>query len=172
MGKLSILFLCTGNSCRSQMAESIVNTSFSDMFIAYSAGSKPDLSKFPQTKGVHPMALRILEDNRMKTGGLASKSWDPFIQQKENVNFVFTLCGNALDDMAEACPIFPGQPVTAHWGLDDPALATGTDEQVYKVFQEAFALLKRRIDLLANLPLTKLKEQALQQKIDEIGRTT
>lgn len=118
------------------------------------------------------MALRILEDNRMKTGGLASKSWDPFIQQKENVNFVFTLCGNALDDMAEACPIFPGQPVTAHWGLDDPALATGTDEQVYKVFQEAFALLKRRIDLLANLPLTKLKEQALQQKIDEIGRTT
>lgn len=171
MGKLSILFLCTGNSCRSQMAESIVNSLFADRFVAHSAGSKPDLTKFPETKGVHPMALRILNDNKMKTDGLSSKSWESFIQQKEQIHFVFTLCGNALDDMAEACPVFPGQPVSAHWGLDDPALAKGTDAEVYRVFQNAYSLLRRRIELLANLPLATLKEQALQKKIEEIGQS-
>ncbi|MBL8022172.1 MAG: arsenate reductase ArsC [Leptospirales bacterium] len=153
------------------MAESIVNSMFGHRFVGYSAGSKPDLSKFVDTKGVHPMALRILRDNGMKTDGLASKNWEPFIKQKDQIDFIFTLCGNALDDMAEACPVFPGKPATAHWGLDDPALARGTDEEVYRIFQEAFLVLRKRIELLASLPLENLKDQALQKKIEEIGTT-
>ena len=171
MEKISILFLCTGNSCRSQMAESIVNSMFFDRFTGYSAGSKPDLSKFPQTHGVHPMALRVLRENGMQTEGLTSKSWDTFIEQKERIHFAFTLCGNAVSDMAEACPVFPGQPMTAHWGLEDPALATGTEEKIHRVFQEAYFLIRRRLELLYNLPFETLKEQALRAKLEEIGRS-
>lgn len=171
MERFNILFLCTGNSCRSQMAEGIVNTLHRDRFVGFSAGSKPEPGKFPDTLGVHPMALRVMEENRMFTQGLHSKNWDQFINQKESIHFAFTLCDNAQTDMAELCPVFPGQPMTAHWGLPDPALATGTEEQVRKVFNEAFFLLKRRLDLLANLPFASLKEHALQKSIEEIGKT-
>ncbi|MBL8019104.1 MAG: arsenate reductase ArsC [Leptospirales bacterium] len=170
MEKLTILFLCTGNSCRSQMAEAVVKTLHQDRFIGYSAGSEPDLGKFPETKGVHPMALRVLQENRIWTEGLYSKSWDQFIQQKERIDFAFTLCDNAQTEMLEVCPVFPGQPMTAHWGLPDPALATGSDEVVRKVFQDAFFLLKRRLDLLASLPFASLQQNALQNRVDEIGK--
>lgn len=171
MEKLRILFLCTGNSCRSQMAESIVNSLYLDRFQGFSAGSKPDLTKYPETKGVHPMAIRILEDSRMRTEGLHSKSWDQYIKQREDIQFAFTLCDNAKSDIAEFCPVFPGQPMTAHWGLPDPALATGTDEEIYKAFKDAFATVRRRIDLMANLPFQTLKKHALQQQIEEIGQS-
>jgi len=153
------------------MAESIVNTLYGNNFNGYSAGSKPSLDKFPETAGVHPMALRVLADNRMRVDGLHSKNWDEFIKNKDRIDFAFTLCGNALNDMAEACPVFPGQPITAHWGLEDPALATGSDEQVYRVFQDAFLLIRRRIDLFTNLPFEKIMQQSLKEKLKEIGNS-
>ncbi len=171
MEKYNILFLCTGNSCRSQMAEAITNTMFSAKFQAFSAGSRPEPEKYPETRGVHPRALKTLTKNNIRTEGLHSKSWEPFIKSSENIHFVFTLCGDALKDIDEACPVFPGQPLSAHWGLKDPAKATGTEEQIERAFQEAFFVIRRRIELFANLPVHQLEKHALQKELDSIGKS-
>ncbi|MGA2430005.1 MAG: arsenate reductase ArsC [Candidatus Acidiferrum sp.] len=160
-GRYNVLFLCTGNSARSIMAEAILNRKGFPNFKAYSAGSQP--------KGaVHPAALRQIEAAKLPTTGLRSKPWDEFAQPgAPQLNFVFTVCDNAAK---EVCPIWPGQPMTAHWGVPDPAAAEGTPEQTEKAFRDAFLILDRRISLLLSLPLASLDKLAIQKKIDQIGR--
>jgi arsenate reductase len=157
----NVLFLCTGNSARSIMAEAILNRKGMPKFKAFSAGSHP--------KGkVHPAALRQLQEARLPLTGLRSKSWEEFsgIAAPE-LNFVFTVCDNAAK---EVCPIWPGQPMTAHWGIPDPASVTGTPEQIARAFRDAFVLLDRRITLFTCLPLKSLDSLAIQKEIDRIGR--
>lgn len=137
---------------------------------AYSAGSAPRPDLFPETRGVHPLALRTLADAKIPATDLHSKSWDQFIAQKDRLHFVFTLCDSAQTDMAEACPIFPGQPLTAHWGVQDPAVARGTEEEIQAVFREVFQIIQNRISLFGNLPIETLAEFSLRQRIEEIGR--
>ena len=143
------------------MAEAILNRKGFPNFKAYSAGSQP--------KGaVHPAALRQIEAAKLPTTGLRSKPWDEFAQPgAPQLNFVFTVCDNAAK---EVCPIWPGQPMTAHWGVPDPAAAEGTPEQTEKAFRDAFLILDRRISLLLSLPLASLDKLAIQKKIDQIGR--
>lgn len=157
----NVLFLCTGNSARSIMAEAILNQKAGRTFKAYSAGSHP--------KGeVHPGALRQLEEARLPTNGLRSKDWEEFGKPSSpKLDFVFTVCDNAAQ---EVCPVWPGQPMTAHWGVPDPAAVAGTPEQVARAFREAFVMLDRRISLFINLPLKSLDSLALKREIDRIGR--
>ena len=156
-----VLFLCTGNSARSIMAEAILNQKGAPSFIACSAGSHP-------TGRVHPLALRQLELARLPTAGLRSKSWDEFAKSgSPRFDFVFTVCDNAA---RETCPVWPGQPMTAHWGVPDPAAIAGAPEQVERAFREAFLLLDRRISLFLSLPLSSLDKLAIQKAIDHIGR--
>jgi arsenate reductase (thioredoxin) len=160
-GRYNVLFLCTGNSARSIMAEAILNRKGMPTFTAYSAGSHP-------TGSVRPEALRQLESAHLPTAGLRSKSWDEFAKPgAPQMNFVFTVCDNAA---REVCPIWPGQPMTAHWGVPDPAVVVGTPEQIEHAFREAFMILDRRISLLLCLPLASLDKLAIQKKIDDIGR--
>jgi len=157
----SALFLCTGNSARSIMAEAIMNEKGRPNFVAYSAGSHP-------AGKVRPEALRELEAAHLPTAGLRSKSWDEFARPEAlRLDFVFTVCDNAAN---EVCPVWPGQPLTAHWGVPDPATAQGTKEQVQQAFREAFFLLERRISLFLSLPLATLSRMSLKQEIDNIGR--
>jgi arsenate reductase len=157
----NVLFLCTGNSARSIMAEAILNRKGQPNFTAYSAGSHP-------TGTVRPEALRQLETARLPTVGLRSKSWNEFAHPgAPNLDFVFTVCDNAAN---EVCPVWPGQPMTAHWGVPDPAAVEGTREQVEKAFREAFFLLERRISLFLSLPLSTLDRLSLKKQIDNIGR--
>ena len=157
----NVLFLCTGNSARSIMAEAIMNQKGQPNFTAYSAGSQP-------TGAVRPEALRQLEAAHLATLGLRSKSWDEFaVSGAPRVDFVFTVCDNAAN---EVCPVWPGQPMTAHWGIPDPAAVRGTSEQVEKAFREAFFLLDRRISLFLSLPLSTLDRLSLKKEIDNIGR--
>jgi arsenate reductase len=157
----NVLFLCTGNSARSIMAEAIMNQKGRPNFVAYSAGSHPSGT-------VRPEALRQLEAAHLPTTGLCSKAWDEFAQpDAPKLDFVFTVCDNAAN---EVCPVWPGQPMTAHWGVPDPAAVRGTDEQVQKAFRDAFFLLDRRIGLFVSLPLTTLSGLALKTEIDKIGR--
>jgi len=157
----NVLFLCTGNSARSIMAEAIMNKKGQPNFVAYSAGSRPSAM-------VRREALQQLEAAHLPTSGLRSKSWDEFAQPKApQLDFVFTVCDNAAN---EACPIWPGQPMTAHWGVPDPAAAQGTKEQVEQAFREAFILLNRRISLFLSLPLSTLSRMSLKKEIDDIGR--
>src|SRR5882724_10111103 len=160
-GRYNVLFLCTGNSARSIMAEAILNLKGRPGFIAYSAGSQP--------KGtVHPAALRQLEKAHLPTDGYRSKSWEEFsTRDAPHLDFVFTVCDNAA---AEVCPIWPGQPMTAHWGIPDPAAVQGTDEEIERAFHNAFMMLDRRISLFLSLPLATLDKLALQNKIDQIGK--
>lgn len=164
MEPFNVLFLCTGNSARSILAEAALNQlSREDVrFKAFSAGSHP--------KGeVHPLALDVLKQNHIPTEGLRSKSWDEFEgPDAPTIDFVFTVCGNAA---AEQCPIWPGHPITAHWGVDDPAAVEGTEEEKRRAFSEAFVILKRRIDLFVSLPLDKLNKLAVREHLDEIGRS-
>ena len=156
-----VLFLCTGNSARSIMAEAILNQKGAHSFIAHSAGSHP-------TGRVHPLALQQLELARLPTAGLRSKSWDEFAKSgAPRFDFVFTVCDNAA---RETCPVWPGQPMTAHWGVPDPAAVAGAPEQVERAFREAFLLLDRRISLFLSLPLSSLNKLAIQKAIDHIGR--
>ena len=154
--KFNVLFLCTGNSARSIMAEACINNlSISrGKFVGYSAGSHP--------KGrVHPMAMDLLKKSNMPTEGLRSKSWDEFAKTDAPVmDFVFTVCDNAA---GEQCPYWPGQPMTAHWGVPDPAAVDGSEEEQRRAFVDAYAVLRRRIELLASLPLEKLDRLALEQ---------
>jgi arsenate reductase len=160
-GHYNILFLCTGNSARSIMAEAILNQKGRPNFAAYSAGSHP-------TGAVRPEALRQLEAARLPTFGLRSKSWNEFAQpDAPSLDFVFTVCDNAAN---EVCPVWPAQPMTAHWGIPDPAAVQGTGEQVEKAFRDAFFLLERRISLFLSLPLSTLDRLSLKKEIDKIGR--
>jgi arsenate reductase len=157
----NVLFLCTGNSARSIMAEAIMNHKGTPNFTAYSAGSRP-------TGSVRAEALSHLEASHLPTAGLRSKSWDEFARTgAPSMNFVFTVCDNAAN---EVCPVWPGQPMTAHWGIPDPAAVKGTEEQVRKAFREAFLLLDRRISLFLNLPLSTMDRLAVKKELDDIGR--
>jgi arsenate reductase len=155
------LFLCTGNSARSIMAEAIMNHKGRPNFTAYSAGSHPSGS-------VRPEALRQIQAAHLPTSGFRSKAWDEFARpDSPKIDFVFTVCDNAAD---EVCPVWPGQPMTAHWGVPDPAAVRGTEEQVAKAFRDAFFLLERRISLFLCLPLATLSRLAVKKEIDIIGR--
>ncbi|HEY0703681.1 MAG TPA: arsenate reductase ArsC [Candidatus Acidoferrales bacterium] len=157
----NVLFLCTGNSARSILAEAILNKKGFPTFTAYSAGS--------HAKGaVHPQALRQLESVNLPTDGLRSKNWDEFAKPgAPQLDFVFTVCDSAAK---EICPIWPGQPMTAHWGVPDPAAATGTAEQIEKAFRDTFITLDRRINLFLCLPLASLDTLAIKRKIADIGQ--
>lgn len=157
----NVLFLCTGNSARSIMAEAILNRKGSPNFTAYSAGS--------HAKGVvHPAALRQLEIAKLPTNGVRSKNWDEFAQpDAPRMDFVFTVCDNAAK---EVCPVWPGQPLTAHWGVPDPAAVEGSNEQIEHAIREAFMILDRRINLLLCLPLSSLDKLAIKKEIDTIGK--
>jgi arsenate reductase (thioredoxin) len=161
-GRYNVLFLCTGNSARSIMAEAIMNHKGRPNFRAFSAGSHP-------TGFVNPHALAMIETAKLPTEGLHSKAWDEFARPgAPELHFVFTVCDNAAQ---EVCPVWPGQPMTAHWGVPDPAAVTGTPEQVERAFREAFVVLDRRINLLLCLPLASLGALAIQKEIDRIGKT-
>lgn len=160
-GRYNVLFLCTGNSARSIMAEAILNQKGKPAFSAYSAGSFP-------TGKVRPEALTQLEAARVPIAGLRSKSWEEFSRpDAPKLDFVFTVCDNAAK---EVCPIWPGQPMTAHWGIPDPAAVAGTPEQIEKAFRDAYFMLDRRITLFLNLPLQSLDRLAIKKEIDKIGR--
>ena len=156
----NVLFLCTGNSARSIMAEAILNRRGKPNFTAYSAGSHP-------SGAVRPEALKQIQLAHLPTDGLRSKSWDEFAKgDAPELHFVFTVCDNAA---REVCPVWPGQPMTAHWGIADPAAATGTPDEIQRRFREAFVTLDRRISLFLALPLSTLDKLALQKEIDRIG---
>ncbi|MGB7750985.1 MAG: arsenate reductase ArsC [Candidatus Acidiferrales bacterium] len=156
----NVLFLCTGNSARSIMAEAILNGKRSPNFAAYSAGSMPSGS-------VRPEALKQLHSANLPTENARSKSWEEFSKPSApQMNFVFTVCDNAAK---EVCPIWPGQPVTAHWGIADPAAVTGTPEEIDRAFRDAFVTLGRRITLFLSLPLASLDSLAIKKEIDRIG---
>jgi arsenate reductase (thioredoxin) len=159
-GRYNVLFLCTGNSARSIMAEAIMNRKGFPTFTAYSAGSHP--------KGaVHPAALRQIEVANLPLKDLRSKNWEEFAKPDAwKMDFVFTVCDNAAK---EVCPIWPGQPMTAHWGVPDPAALEGTPEQIEKAFRDAYMTLDRRISLLLCLPLSSLDKLAIKKEIDRIG---
>jgi len=157
----NVLFLCTGNSARSLMAEAILNRKGSPNFTGFSAGSHP-------TGHVHPEALRQIAGADMPTDGLRSKSWDEFAQPgAPEMHFVFTVCDRAA---SEVCPVWPGHPLTARWSVPDPAAAQGTERQIERAFFEAFSILDRRIGLFLALPLATLEEEVVQSEIDRIGR--
>jgi protein-tyrosine-phosphatase len=159
---MNVLFLCTGNSARSILAEAYLNSVGKGRFKAYSAGSKPGGQ-------VNPFALELLRKGGIDAAGLRSKSWDEFSRPgAPKMDFVFTVCDNAA---AEPCPFWPGQPMTAHWGVADPAAVAGTDEDKRVAFRDAFATLARRIDLLTNLPVATLDRLSLQKRLREIGKT-
>ncbi|HWU55559.1 MAG TPA: arsenate reductase ArsC [Rhizomicrobium sp.] len=156
-----VLFLCTGNSARSILAEAILNRAAAGKFVGYSAGSHP--------KGaVHPQALALLERLGCPTDGLRSKSWDEFARpDAPQMDFVFTVCDDAA---SEVCPVWPGHPMTAHWGVPDPAAVEGTDAEIAKAFKDAYLTLQRRIELFAELPVRNLGRISLRHHLGEIGK--
>ena len=159
----NVLFLCTGNSARSILAEAILNKIGGGKFVAYSAGSDP--------KGqVNSHALALLKRLDYPTNDLRSKSWNEFAEAgAPPLDFVFTVCDNAAN---EICPVWPGQPMTAHWGVPDPAAVEGEDREIEFAFREAFTTLERRIELFANLPVQSLDRLSLKKRLDEIGKTS
>jgi arsenate reductase len=161
MARYNVLFLCTGNSARSIMAEAIMNRKGLPNFNAFSAGSHP-------SGVVRPEAIRQLERAGLSSTNLRSKSWDEFAgPDAPPLHFVFTVCDNAA---REVCPFWPGEPMTAHWGVPDPAAATGTPDEIDRAFSQAFSVLDRRISLFLCLPLATLDTFALQREIDNIGK--
>jgi len=159
----NVLFLCTGNSARSIMAEAILNFKGRPNFTAYSAGSHP-------SGKVRPEALRQLEAVHMPTANTRSKSWEEFSRaDAPKLDFVITVCDNAAK---EVCPIWPGQPISAHWGVPDPAAVQGSDEEIARAFRDAFFMLERRISLFLCLPLSSLDNLALKKELDSIGLTS
>jgi arsenate reductase len=158
----NVLFLCTGNSARSILAEAILNHKGRGRFTAYSAGSRPSGSPRPE-------ALAQLESAGISTAGLRSKSWDEFaVPDAPRMDFVFTVCDNAA---TEPCTFWPGQPVTAHWGVPDPAAVTGTLEVIARAYRDAFTIMDRRISLLLALPDTALQSLSIQHALDQIGQS-
>jgi protein-tyrosine-phosphatase len=159
----NVLFLCTGNSARSILAEVLLDHWGKGRFKGYSAGSFPKCA-------VHPLALAVLERHGLPTAGLRSKSWSEFAQPDAPVmDFVFTVCDQAA---GEVCPIWPGNPITAHWGVPDPAAVEGTEEERRRAFRDAFRRLEARIKLFIALPIDKLDRMALKRRAGEIGRST
>jgi protein-tyrosine-phosphatase len=158
---MNVLFLCTGNSARSILAEAYLNSAGKGRFKAFSAGSRPG-------GRINPFALELLAKSRIDAAGLRSKSWDEFAAPgAPKMDFVFTVCDSAA---AEPCPYWPGQPMTAHWGVPDPAAVEGSDEDKRRAFRQAFSALSTRINLLINLPMDKLDRLALKRRLDEIGK--
>jgi arsenate reductase len=158
----NVLFLCTGNSARSIMAEAILNHKGNGRFIAYSAGSHPSGQPRPE-------ALRQIESAGMPTAGLRSKSWDEFAAPgAPKLDFVFTVCDNAAN---EQCPFWPGQPMTAHWGIPDPATVQGRPEEIARAYRDAYVVLDRRIGLFLSLPLSTLDKLAIKREIQNIGHS-
>ena len=159
---LNVLFLCTGNSARSIMAEAIMGRVGGPGFKAHSAGSMP--------KGeIHPRALELLKQHSYPVDGFRSKSWEEFSgPEAPRLDFVFTVCDNAAN---EVCPIWPGQPMTAHWGVPDPAAATGSEAEVALAFADAFRMLRNRIEIFVSLSFDHLDRLSLQRRLDRIGRT-
>jgi arsenate reductase len=158
-----VLFLCPGNSARSIMAESILNRIGQGRFEAFSAGSHP-------TGKVHPIALELLQRYNYPTAHLRSKSWDEFVSpDAPALDFVFTVCDKAA---GEVCPVWPGQPMTAHWGVEDPAAFVGPEEKKLRLFRDVYFQLERRIQIFTNLPIRGLDKLTLQRRLDEIGKTT
>jgi arsenate reductase (thioredoxin) len=156
----SVLFLCTGNSARSILAEAYLNHAARGRYRGYSAGSRPAGS-------VNPFALELLRRSGLPTTRARSKSWDEFAGRgAQKMDFVFTVCDSAA---AEVCPVWPGHPVSAHWGVPDPAVVQGTEDEKRRAFKDAFTALARRIDLFLALPVEKLEHLALKRKLDEIG---
>jgi len=159
----NVLFLCAGNSARSILAEAILNFKGRTTFTAFSAGSHP-------TGAVRSEALRQLEELHLPVAGLRSKSWDEFSQQgAPRLDFVFTVCDNAA---SEVCPVWPGQPMTAHWGIPDPAAVRGSESDIRRAFREVYFLLDRRISLFLCLPFNALDNLALKRELDKIGQST
>jgi arsenate reductase len=159
---LHVLFLCTGNSARSIIAESILRQVGAGRFVSHSAGSHP-------TGRVNPFAMEFLQENRLPTDGLRSKAWDEFAEpDSAPLDFVFTVCDNAA---GEVCPIWPGQPMTAHWGVPDPAAVEGSEEQKRKAFSTTGHILMNRILLFVSLPLAKLDRLSLAKRLVEIGKS-
>ncbi len=157
----NVLFICTGNSARSIMAEGLMNHLGGGRFRAWSAGSHPNGT-------VNPFALQTLAEWRIPTDGFRSKSWDEFAQSgATKMDFAFTVCDNAA---GEVCPVWPGQPMTAHWGVPDPAAVEGSDAQKTKAFMDTAITLKRRIELMLALPLNSLADTSLQREVDRIGK--
>jgi protein-tyrosine-phosphatase len=159
----NVLFLCTGNSARSILAESLLNHWGNGQFRAFSAGSYP--------KGeVHPLAIELLKSSNLPTDGLRSKSWDEFAAPgAPQIDFIFTVCDNAA---GEVCPVWPGKPMTAHWGIPDPAAAEGSDIEKRFAFREALRSLETRIKLFLTLPLASIDRMRLKDKLEEIGNTS
>ena len=158
----NVLFLCTGNSARSILAEALITHWGAGKFVGFSAGSQP--------RGeVHPLALEYLRHVRLPTTGLRSKSWDEFaVPGAPHLDFVVTVCDNAA---GEVCPVWPGQPMTAHWGVEDPAAVEGTDAQKWQAFREAYTTLEARIKIFTSLPLRALDRIKLQENLDAIGKS-
>jgi protein-tyrosine-phosphatase len=160
--QLNVLFLCTGNSARSIMAEGILNSIGRTKFRAFSAGSRP-------TGKVNPFAVELLQKNRLLAVDVRSKDWGEFsVPGAPHMDFVFTVCDQTA---AETCPVWPGQPMTAHWGVSDPAAVEGSEDEKRKAFLKAYTELHRRISLFINLPFQTLSKLSLKEKLDEIGRT-
>ena len=160
MHRYNVLFLCTGNSARSIIAEALLNHSGDDRFVAYSAGSMA-------TGTVNPLALRVLEGMDLSTEGLHSKNWDVFAADDgPTMDFIFTVCDRAA---SEPCPVWPGQPMTAHWGLPDPAAVEGTEEERLRAFRDTATALRRRIGLFVNLPVQSLDRMKLRRELEAIG---
>ena len=160
MKAFNVLFLCTGNSARSILAEAYLNSAGKGRFKAYSAGSKPGGQ-------VNPFGMELLEKTRIDTAGLRSKSWDEFaLPDSPKMDFVFTVCDNAA---SEPCPYWPGRPMSAHWGVPDPAAVDGSDEDKRRAFRGALSALSARINLFINLPIGKLDRIAIRKSLDDIG---
>ena len=158
----NVLFLCTGNSARSVLSEAMLNHLGAGRFRAFSAGSKPSGS-------VHPASLRLLQRKGLPIAGLRSKSWDEFsAKEAPQMDMILTVCGNAA---GEACPVWLGHPVTAHWGVDDPAACKGSEDEQDKVFEQAYQRLSHRIELLISLPIEKLEPVVLKEALQAIGKT-
>ena len=157
-----VLFLCTGNSARSILAEALINHWGKGRFVGYSAGSRP-------AGRVNPIALELLQHMQLPTEGLRSKSWDEFAAEgAPSLDFVFTVCDNAA---GEQCPFWPGQPMTAHWGVEDPAAVEGTDTEKWLAFRKVFRELENRIRIFVNLKISSLDRLSLQNRLQEIGKT-
>ena len=158
----NVLFLCSANSARSIIAEVVLNQLGKGRFRAFSAGSQP-------SGAVHPLTLKVLQGQGYDTGTLRSKSWEEFARpDAPQMDFVFTVCDQTA---GEVCPVWPGQPMTAHWGVPDPVEAKGTAAERHLAFADSFRMLRRRIELFVNLPLQKIDRLALKNQLDEIGRT-
>jgi protein-tyrosine-phosphatase len=162
-GSYNVLFLCTGNSARSILAEVILNTQSNGRYRAYSAGSHP-------AGRVNPWTLRLLEQKGLSTAGLRSKNWNEFTRPgAPSMHFVFTVCGNAA---GEVCPVWPGRPVTAHWGIEDPAARKGDDVVMMHAFRTAYSQMEQRVQLFLALPIKTLDAVALKRALDDIGHTS